>query len=116
MSIESQRHPHDGSIPQHADFLGRVVPFSGTAVTIDQDMSGMLLRSDGNSPVTVTVPSTLPVGFNMGFIMYGTGTLTLAPGAGATNRSGKTALAAQYQSGSIFVAKVGEYIVGGDFA
>lgn len=116
MSIESLRPPHDGAIPQYADFLGRIVPFSGAALTLDEDMNGMILRSDGASAVTVTVPSTLPLGFNCGFIMYGAGTVTLSSGGGMTNRSGKTALSIQYQAGSIFVAKSGEFIVGGDFA
>lgn len=116
MSIESRRHPHNGAIPQHADFLGRVVPFSGAAITLDEDMNGMILRSDGAGAVTVTVPSSLPLGFNCGFIMYGAGTVTLSAGAGMTNRSAKTAISSQYQSGSIFVAKAGEFITGGDFA
>lgn len=122
MSIESHRHPHNGAIPQHADFLGSVVPFSGANLTLGANMNGKMLRSDGNSNVTVTVPASLPVGFNCGFMMFGTGTITLAPGSGATNRSAKTALSAQYQAGSILVAKnntgltAAEYLAGGDFA
>lgn len=115
MSIESHRQPHNGAIPQHADFLARIVPFSGAAITLDEDMNGMILRSDGASAVTVTVPSTLPLGYNVGFIMNGAGTVTLSPGGGMTNRSAKTALSTQYQAGSILVSKAGEFIVGGDF-
>lgn len=109
MSIESKNR-------LYADFLGKIVPFSGAALTLDEDMNGLIIRSDGASPLTVTVPSTLPVGFNCGFVMYGAGTVTLAPGAGMTNRSAKTALSTQYQAGSLMVMKAGEFVVGGDFA
>lgn len=115
MSIESRKGPH-GIVPQHADFLARITPFSGTTLTLDEDMNGMVLRSDGASNVTVTVPSTLPLGFNCGFMMYGAGTVTLSAGGGMTNRSAKTALSTQYQSGSLLVSKAAEFIVGGDFA
>lgn len=115
MSIESlNKSYHETKL--FADLKGKIVPFSGAALTLDDDMNGMILRSDGASAVTVTVPSTLSVGFNCGFIMFGAGTVTLSPGAGMTNRSAKTALSTQYQSGSILVAKAGEFLVGGDFA
>lgn len=116
MSIESLNKQYWPDTKNFADFKGKVVPFSGTALTLDDDMNGLILRSDGNSPVTLTVPSDLSVGFNCGFIMYGTGSLTLSPGGGMTNRSGKTALSSQYTSGSIFVPKAGDFLVGGDFA
>lgn len=115
MSIESHRPPHQGATPQHADFLGRIVPFSSAAITLDEDMNGMILRSDGASAVTITVPSSLPIGYNVGFIVYGAGSVTLSAGGGMTNRSAKTAMSTLYMAGSILVAKSGEFIVGGDF-
>lgn len=116
MSIESLNKQYWPDTKSFADLKGKVVPFSGAALTLDEDMNGLIFRSDGASAVTVTVPSSLPLGFNCGFIMYGAGTVTLSPGAGMTNRSAKTALSTQYQSGSIFVAKAGEFLAGGDFA
>ena len=71
------------------------------------------------------MPVDLYDGFNCGFIMYGAGTVTLAPAANAVNKSAKTALSTQYQAGSIMVAKRSgglgvspavEFLVGGDFA
>lgn len=117
MSIESQRHPHDGSIAQHADLLATVVPFSGSTLTLNDNMNGKVMRADFAGAVTVTVPSTLSLGFNCGIAVWGTGgSLSLSAGGGMSNRTGKTALAAQYQTGSVAVLKSGEFVVGGDFA
>jgi hypothetical protein len=93
---------------------------TAASFTINSDCNGYLFRYEGSSNITVTVPANLPLGFNCGFAMWGTGTVTLAPGTGATNRSGKTTLNTQYTSGSILIAKniggsAAEFLVGGDF-
>lgn len=108
----------------YADLRGRIVPFS-SSFTLTPEHNGAIFRHDGSSNVTVTVPNTLDDGFNVGFAMFNTGTITVAAGAGATNRSGKTALSTQYQCGSMLVMKrvqvdavqaTIEFLVGGDFA
>ena len=86
------------------------VPFTGNR-TLRTDDNGKLLRCDDNSNVTVTVPAGLPVGFNVAFVMWGAGTVTIAAGSGATNRSNKTSLSTQYQAGSLVVLKAAEFVL-----
>ncbi|SCB37615.1 hypothetical protein GA0061098_1007152 [Bradyrhizobium shewense] len=109
---------------QYADFRGNVVPFTGS-FTLTINDNGKIFRCDDTSNVTVSVPNDLYTGFNCGFIMYGTGTVTLAAAPHATNKSGKPALSIQYQSGGLMVTKrtggpglLGdiEFVTGGDFA
>ncbi|MET4719248.1 hypothetical protein ABIF63_003354 [Bradyrhizobium japonicum] len=73
----------------------------------------------------MTVLNDLDAGFNVGFVIYNTGTVTLVAGGHAVNKSGKTALSTQYQAGSLFVMKRSggpgilgdiEFLAGGDFA
>ncbi|MGY3590125.1 hypothetical protein ACVIGB_010291 [Bradyrhizobium sp. USDA 4341] len=109
----------------YADFRGNVVPFIGN-LTVTRSDAGKIFRCDDPANVTVTVPADLDTGFNVGFIAFNTGTITLAPGSGAANRSGKTVLSTQYQVGSFMVVnKTGgdfgvppkiDFLVGGDFA
>jgi hypothetical protein len=99
--------------------FGNLQKFTGN-LTLSPEDNGKLLRCEDGSNVTVTAPATLPEGFNIGFLMWAAGTVTVAAGAGATNRSSKTALSTQYQVGSLIVAKnaggAAEFVLGGDFA
>ena len=83
----------------YTNFYGAVVVCSSAPV-ITVDANGKIFRYDGSGNVNVTVPATLPVGFNVGFVMFGTGTITLVAGTGATNRSAKVALGRSIMSGS----------------
>lgn len=106
---------------QYATQRGNIEPFTGSFALKSDDM-GKVFRCDDTANVTITVPNDLPQGFNCGFIMYGTGTVTLAMASGAVNRSAKTALSTQYNRGSLIVAKqvtasnAAECLIGGDFA
>jgi hypothetical protein len=105
----------------YATQRGNIEPFVGSFTLKTEDM-GKVFRCDDTSNVTITVPNDFAQGFNCGFIMYGTGTVTLSFAAGATNKSGKIALSTQYQRGSLFCAKqiaannAAEILVGGDFS
>lgn len=105
----------------YATQRGNIEPFVGSFAIKNEDM-GKVFRCDDTSNVTITVPNDLSQGFNCGFIMYGTGTITLSFASGAINHSAKTALTTQYQRGSLFCAKqisannAAEILVGGDFA
>ncbi|MCK1619557.1 hypothetical protein IVA96_23870 [Bradyrhizobium sp. 159] len=108
----------------YAKQRGFIVPFTGNLVITRND-EGKIFRSDDTSNVTVTVPNDLHDGFNIGFMTYSTGTITLVPGPHVINRSGKTALLSQYLAGSLMVTKRSggdgvfgdiEFLVGGDFA
>lgn len=104
----------------YAALRGNIVSFTGS-FTLSRSDAGKVFRCDDTANVTVTVPGDLEEGFNCGFLMYNTGTVTIAAGLGAVNKSGKTALSTQYQSGSVFVSKAAgfksqEFLLGGDFA
>ena len=109
---------------QYATLRGNIIPFTGNFTLRNEDAGKIFLCND-TANVTVTVPRDLIDGFNVGFVMYSTGTVTLAAAAGVVNKSGKTALSTQYQAGSLMVMKrIGpdgvlgghEFLVGGDFA
>jgi hypothetical protein len=103
-----------------ATLLGNVEKFTGN-ITLSVEDNGKLMRCEDASNVNVTVPATLPEGFNIGFMMWGAGTVTIAAGSGATNRSAATALSTQYDVGSLIVGKnadgtAAEFVLGGGFA
>jgi len=61
-----------------------------------------------------------PNSFSAAFAMWDAGTVTIAAGSGATNRSNTSALNSQYQWGSVFVGEnandvSAEFVLGGDF-
>lgn len=101
-------------------FYTDVVPFTGNR-TLSLDDNGKVLRCDDTSNVTITVPRGLPEFFSCGFMMWSTGTITIAAGSGATKRSSASALSTQYMSGALLVAKnadnaSAEFVLGGGFA
>lgn len=100
--------------------LGNMEGFTGNRTLVPDD-NGKVLRCDDPSNVTITVPGTLPSGFNVGFAMWGAGTVTVAAGSGATKRSSTSALSTQYSLGSVLVGKnndlaSAEFVLGGGFA
>jgi hypothetical protein len=104
----------------HANLRGNIVSLT-EGFTLSPSDEGKLFRCENTANIVITVPGTLPEGFNCGFIMWSTGTITLTPTVGVVNRSGKTALTTQYQSGSLMVIKFmghakHDFLVGGDFA
>lgn len=99
---------------------GNIEPFTGSKTLSPLD-NGKIFRCEDASNVTITVPASLPKGFNVGFATWSTGTITVSAGTGATKRSPKTALSSQYAVGSIVVMKntgggAAEFVLGGDFA
>ncbi|MCJ9731292.1 hypothetical protein [Bradyrhizobium sp. PRIMUS42] len=101
-------------------FYTDVVPFTGNRA-LSLDDNGKVLRCDDTSNVTITVPRDLPECFTCGFMMWSTGTITVAAGSGATKRSSASAISAQYSSGAMLVGKnsdgaAAEFILSGGFA
>jgi hypothetical protein len=100
--------------------LGNVESFTGNR-TLTLSDNGKLLRCDDAGAVTITVPNTLPTGFNVGMAQWGAGSVTVAAASGATNRGTPVALTAQYAAGSIVVLKnadgaSAEFVLGGSVA
>ena len=105
-------------VNQQTNFLANIERTSAAPV-LNRECTGIVFVYTGSANINVAVPNNLPEGFNCGFVMYGTGTITLT--GAATNRSAKTALTTQYSSGSIMVTQnltgtAAEYLAGGDFA
>jgi|tagenome__1003787_1003787.scaffolds.fasta_scaffold19713177_1 hypothetical protein len=109
----------------YATDRGLIVPFTGN-LSITRNDEGKIFLCTDTSNVSVSIGTDLHTGFNVGFVMYSTGTITLAASPHVVNRSGKTVLSTQYQTGSLMVMqRTGgnfgvtadiEYLTGGDFA
>lgn len=99
--------------------VGNIEGFTGS-FTLKNEDNGKVFRCDDASNVTITVPNSLIEGFNVGFVQWAAGSITLTAASGATKRAGGSATSAQYQRGSLIVIKntnaaSAEYVVGGDF-
>jgi len=84
---------------------GGVIEILAANKTLTVADAGKIFRVDANTAYTVTVAANLPEGFNVGLAQWGTQAITLAAGAGATNRSSTTATSAQYKMLSVLVLK-----------
>ena len=97
---------------------GTVVEVLAANKTLTLADQGKIFRVDANTAYAVTVPSSLPVGFNVAIAQWGTQAATITAGSGATNRSAVTATTGQYKMVSIIVLKnnvgltAAEYIAG----
>ena len=81
------------------NYTAEVIEITGTSLTIDtNDHSGRILKFTSSTTVTVTVPNTLPEGFNCLVIQQGTGPVTFG---GVTNRQSHTFLAGQYAAATL---------------
>ncbi|MFT4121070.1 hypothetical protein [Bradyrhizobium sp.] len=115
ISYEIYKAPYD-----IATQVGNIESFSASFALQNED-NGKVFRCDSASNVTVAVPADLMEGFNVGFVQWDAGTITLASEPGATKRAGGSATSSQFQSGSLIVLKntdgaSAEFKVGGDFA
>lgn len=80
-------------------FVSDIVSDGSASITISQsEHGGRTLRTTRSSSVTVTFPSTLPVGAEGEIIQDGAGTVSFAAGSGATiqNRQSFSATAGRY--------------------
>jgi hypothetical protein len=109
---------------QDADIAGKRLIRARAAVElltqnrtfVPSDVS-TLFRSDSASNLTVTVPKDAREGANYAVAAWGTGSVTVAAEAGATNRSAITGTSGQYKLLSIIIVRnvggnAAEFIVG----
>lgn len=82
-----------------------IVTESGTSRTLSSTDNGKIIRCTSSSPVTITVPNSLAVGFNCAIEQAGSGAVTVTAGSGATARNvdGDSQLAGQYAIAGIIV-------------
>jgi hypothetical protein len=90
----------------------------GTTYTIVAADNGKVKAFTSATAVTVTLPSTIPAGFNVLWRVVGAGQVTFSAGAGSTlrNASSHTKSAAQYAEGSLSVHSQGEWYLSGSTA
>lgn len=90
----------------------------GTTYTLQASDSNNIVTLSNASPITVTLPDTLPVGFNCIIMQLGAGTVSLTPSGAATlnNRQGHTDLGGQFAAGSVIVYATQTYMLAGDTA
>lgn len=86
------------------DLAGVIFPITASRTLAPKD-NGKVFRSDASSGIALTVPATLPKGFNIAVSQWGAGAVTITAGSGATNRSSTTATSAQYKTVSLLVVK-----------
>lgn len=104
-------------------FAGAVNPQTGTSYLVSLDDEGSIITLDNALPITVTLPATMPVGFNVMLCQLGVGQVTCAPipPAAVVNREGFLHTALQYSVISLLViANPGDvaatYLLMGDAA
>ncbi len=86
-----------------------------SAYTLVLEDSGSILYVNAATDITLTLPSGLPVGFNVSVYQYGNGKITFV-GSGATvnHRLGRTKTAGKYAGVGIVSYKANEFDLTGD--
>jgi hypothetical protein len=98
-----------------------VVTVAGTAYTLDPLTSGKVIEFTAGTAVTVTLPNSLPVGFQVTVRQAGAGQVGFAVASGAVlrNRASQTKLNAIWAVGALAVransnGATAEYVLSGD--
>jgi len=87
------------------------VLLSGTTLTLNDDLHrGKIIYCTNGSGITITVPSGLPLGFNVVIMQDGAGTVSLS--ASGTTINGKTSTTGQYDAISLAYYKSSENYIG----
>ncbi|HSX28900.1 MAG TPA: hypothetical protein VLF60_05635 [Candidatus Saccharimonadales bacterium] len=95
---------------------------AGTTYTLALADAATAVELSSASAVTVTVPPNSSVAFPVGTVIellqYGSGTVTIAPGAGVTIRSANNLLSARTQYSTLSLRKraTNEWVLAGDLA
>lgn len=99
------------------------VDVPGAAYALTAADAGKVLRFTSDSPVVVTLPNSLPAGWNALWSQLGTGQVTFTPAAGAIrrNRYGHAKASGQFAEGSLRVDEnpsgaASVYVLSGDTA
>ncbi len=86
-----------------------------TSYTLQTADSGYVLRVTSSTDITLTVPSGLPVGFNISVYQYGTGAITFSEsGTTVYNRSNRFKTAGQHAGAGIIATATNEFHLVGD--
>ena len=96
--------------------VGTVNTQSGTAYTLSAVDNGRVLDFTSTTAVSLTVPSTLPVGFQVSITQAGAGQVTFVAGTGMTinNRYSATKTSGQWAKAGLEVRASGSSVLSGD--
>ena len=96
--------------------VGSIVTVTGTTYTLTATDNGRILDFTSNTAITLSVPNTLPVGFQVSITQAGTGQITLVGTGGMVinNRWGGTRSAGQWAKLGIEVRATGVCVSSGD--
>lgn len=96
--------------------VGSIVTVTGTTYTLSATDNGRILDFTSNTAITLSVPNTLPVGFQVSITQAGTGQITLVGTGGMVinNRWGGTTSAGQWAKLGIEVRATGVCVSSGD--
>lgn len=88
-----------------SDSLSKINAQSGTSYTIAASDLGKTVECSNAGAITVTLPNSLPVGFNFSVMQAGAGQVTLSPASGAAlhNFDGFTKTAGHYAVLNLYV-------------
>jgi hypothetical protein len=88
---------------------------TGTSYTLSETDNGKVITLNSSSPITLTVPSGLSVGFNCLVVQLGTGAITFtASSTTIYNRGTNTKTAGQYAIATIVSYTSNNFITSGD--
>ena len=87
---------------------------SGTSKTLAAGDNGTIIVCSSNSAVTITVPSSLPTGFNCMIIQNGSGQVSLSPSSTTLNNRNGSKTAGQYAILTLVHLGSNVFVVSGD--
>ena len=104
-----------------SDFIGVINRQTGTTYTLAAGDTGKIVEVSNGSAITVTLPNSFPVGYNVVVTQMGAGQISFSAAAGGTlrNRSSQTKIAGQYGVTSLYVSTnaggtAAEWVLSGD--
>ena len=87
---------------------------SGTSKTLAASDNGTIIVCSSNSAVTITVPASLPAGFNCMIIQSGSGQVSLSASSTTLNNRNGTKTAGQHAIMTVVHLGSNAYVVSGD--
>jgi hypothetical protein len=108
--------PNDNEQQIVSRLLKKVTSAETDITLTDDDHSGAILFCTSSSAVTITVPDDLAASFNCLIVRYGSGSVTIEEGVGATVNSASSAysIAERYSAASIMQVASAEYFLSGN--
>jgi hypothetical protein len=96
--------------------VGSIVKVAGTSYTLTANDNGRIIDFSSNTAITLTVPNTLPTGFQVSITQAGTGQISIVGSGGMNvhNRWGASKTSGQWSKAGIEVRDVNIAVSSGD--